>query len=114
MIKISYMLVPAVPKVDLGFDSTRSDRIIGIVCAYYNTNYDKIKKKGRRRGVVMPRQISMYFLRKHTKIGVTNIARLFRMDHTTVIHSSRTIEDLIFSDETIRTQIREIENKILS
>ena len=64
-----------------------------------------LQEKTRRREVVSKRQISMYLLRIH---GFThhNIGTFFCKDHSTVIHSVKTIDREMEYDKQLHAMIK--------
>ncbi len=88
-------------------------RIIEVVSSHYGITEQQLKSRARRRDIVLPRQICMYFIRNKTSIGLRNIGKFFGgCDHTTVIHSAKTVSNLIFSDEKVRQDVIHLEGII--
>ena len=50
-----------------------ADRIIDVVAGYYNLTTDEMLAKSRKRYIVQARQITMYFLKKYTKLSLKQI-----------------------------------------
>lgn len=82
--------------------------IIAAVERYFDITYQQMLQKSRIEKVRYPRQVLMYLLSKHTNINKSSIGRMFRMDHTSVIHSISTIQDFIDIDERVRNQVQGI------
>ena len=60
-----------------------------------------------------PRQISMFLCREMTRASTTEIGRRFGgKDHTTVIHSTNKIKDLIQKDPSIASTIQRLRDII--
>lgn len=79
--------------------------IIAAVCDYLKVEVKDVKKKWRKREVVEARQLCMWFLRKKTHLTHKSIGELFsHRDHTTVIHSCQTVQNLVFSDPSYKKQ----------
>lgn len=115
--KSSYTIAPGLPKgtlVKVQDTNSRRDKILEVICGYFQVNLDQLKAKTRQRHVVLPRQVAMVMLRKHTHLGIVKIGRFFLRDHTTVLHSSTTVINLCYTDPEIKRQVDEVENKILS
>jgi len=114
--KVSHYALPELKRrnVELHFSvMDRKEFIIDTVCSWYNVTLEQLKKKSRKREVVVPRQICMYFLKIYTRMTLREIASMFGgRDHTTCIHSIRTIRNLIKNYETFRNEIEAIELKI--
>jgi chromosomal replication initiator protein len=89
------------------------DAIQKMVCEYYDINYEKLQAKTRKREIVQARQISMYLAKKFTKNSLKTIGEHFGgRDHTTVIHSCQTVNDLIDTDNLFRDQVKELQQKV--
>lgn len=57
------------------------------------------KAKNRKREVVLPRQIVMYILKSHYNMTFKQVGREFGKDHTTAIHSFRTVKDFLSTND---------------
>jgi chromosomal replication initiation ATPase DnaA len=80
----------------------RKGYIIDAVCQYYGMTTEQIFKRSRARDILDPRRILTYLLRKDAQLNLKHIADMFAQDHTTVIHTCKTIEnDLATHDPTI-------------
>ncbi len=89
------------------------DAIQKMVCEYYTIGYDKLQAKTRKREIVQARQISMYLAKKFTKNSLKTIGEHFGgRDHTTVIHSCQTVNDLMDTDNVFRDQVKELQQKV--
>jgi chromosomal replication initiator protein len=89
------------------------ENIQKLVCNYFQMPYDRLMMKTRRREVVQARQITMYLAKKFTKNSLKHIGQHFGgFDHTTVIHSCQTVEDLMDSDNSYKVQMQEILHKL--
>jgi chromosomal replication initiator protein len=89
------------------------ENIQKLVAEYFSMPYDRMLAKTRRREVVQARQITMYLAKKFTKSSLKNIGQHFGgFDHTTVIHSCQTVENLMDTDERYKQQVQEIQHKL--
>jgi len=88
--------------------------IINLICVYFKTSFQQITKRGRYRKDVMPRQIAMLMIRKHTGMTLQATGAFFEgaKDHTTVIHSINTINDLIQTDSQLAEDVNTIDYQI--
>jgi chromosomal replication initiator protein len=87
---------------------TPSD-IIRAVCTYYNVKISHLKGETRTSNIALPRQVTMYLLRK--KLGLKLIETAFelkRKDHTTVIHAEEKISKLIMKNPEFKKEIDNI------
>lgn len=89
------------------------DNIKQLVSEYLKIPVDKIQGKTRKREVVMARQLSMYLAKHHTNSSLKAIGDNFGgRDHSTVIYSCKTVEDLIDTDPIIKGALVELEKKV--
>jgi chromosomal replication initiator protein len=88
------------------------DEIIKQVCSYYNTSYEEINVKSRRRELAEVRQVCMYFGLLLKKMSLSQAGAAFGRDHATALYSRRTIENLIETDKRIREDIKYLKRKL--
>ncbi len=89
------------------------ENIQKMVCDYYHVAYERLLTKTRKREVVLARQITMYFAKKFTKQSLKTIGDHFGgFDHTTVIHSCQTVENLMETDPEYKENLMEIQQKV--
>ncbi len=91
------------------------DYIQKIVCDYFGIPVDLMKSKDRRREIVQVRQLSMYLAKKHTNASLSIIGlQCGNKDHTTVLHSCKTISNLLEMDNEFKKQIETLEKDIIN
>ena len=89
------------------------DNIQKIVAEHFQIRVGDLKSKNRSRSFAVPRQIAMYLARKLTRASTTEIGRRFGgKDHSTVIHSTNKIDNLIKTDPSLSATIQTLEQKI--
>ncbi len=89
------------------------DHIIDVVCNYTSIDKERLNSSERTREVAIARQLAMYLAKQHTKSPLTTIgAAIGGRNHATVLHSCKTISNLIDTDKTFRTQVEEIEKLV--
>ena len=82
-----------------------------VVCNYYKLFSEEIFSRTRKREIARPRQLIMYFARKHTKLSLNKIGAFCgNKDHATVLHSCKTIEKLIQEDEFMKRDVNNLIN----
>jgi chromosomal replication initiator protein len=90
------------------------ENIIKTVCDYFKISVSEMLSQRRSRYLVRPRQIAMYLTKNLTSKSLPDIGREFAgRDHTTVIHSVKTIDKLKGRDEEMSKAIEKLKNKIL-
>lgn len=61
------------------------------VCAVHGLSVEELLSKSRSPRVARARQLAMYLARELTSLSLTEIARAFDRDHTTVLHAVRAV-----------------------
>ena len=90
------------------------DNIQTIVCKYFKISKNEMLSSRRSRYLVRPRQTAIYLAKMLTSKSLPEIGRNFsNRDHTTVIHSVKTIEKLKKEDNELNIKIDSLKNKIL-
>tara|TARA_Y100001935_G_scaffold86619_1_gene71884 strand:+ start:1328 stop:2734 length:1407 start_codon:yes stop_codon:yes gene_type:complete len=90
------------------------DNIQTIVCKYFKISKNEMLSSRRSRYLVRPRQTAIYLAKMLTSKSLPEIGRNFsNRDHTTVIHSVKTIEKLRKEDSELNIKIDSLKNKIL-
>src|SRR4051812_6483513 len=88
-------------------------QIIDAVTGYYNVRTSDLQSKKRHKSIAFPRQVCMYFARKHTRYSLEEIGGYFGgRDHTTVLHAVRTVTEDMKNDPQISEQINHIEGQL--
>ena len=89
------------------------DLITTVVCSHFSIEENKLREKNRRKEVVFARQVAMYLSKTLTKSSLKTIGLHFGgRDHSTVIHSQTSIEQLVQSDTKVKDMIDALRNKI--
>ncbi len=90
------------------------DTIQTVVCKFYKISKNEMLSPRRSRYLVRPRQTAIYLAKMLTSKSLPEIGRSFsNRDHTTVIHSVKTIERLRKEDSELNINIDSLKNKIL-
>ncbi len=90
------------------------DSIQTIVCKFFKISKNEMLSSRRSRYLVRPRQTAIYLSKILTTKSLPEIGRCFsNRDHTTVIHSVKTIERLKKEDNELSIKIDTLKNKIL-
>ena len=87
------------------------DEILERVCRHYGVVQTGVCGRSRKRELVVPRQVAMYFASKLTKMPASRIGRLIGgRDHSTVIHSVSQVERRMQVDKAFAEELRSIES----
>ena len=90
------------------------DLIQSLVCKYFKISKNEMLSSRRSRYLVRPRQIAIYLTKILTSKSLPEIGREFsNRDHTTIIHSVKTIEKIKDKDTEMVDNINKLKNKIL-
>lgn len=84
------------------------DLIIKQVCKLYGVDQSSVFLKTRRKKILEPRHICMHILSKHAHYTLKVIgSQIFKkFDHTTVLHAKNRIQNMIDTEEEMRTNIQ--------
>ena len=100
--------------LDIHENKVTIDIIQTIVCKYFKISKNEMLSSRRSRYLVRPRQTAIYLAKMLTSKSLPEIGRCFsNRDHTTVIHSVKTIEKLRKEDGELSLKIDTLKNKIL-
>jgi chromosomal replication initiator protein len=90
------------------------DLIQTIVCKYFKISKNEMLSSRRSRYLVRPRQTAIYLTKILTSKSLPEIGREFsNRDHTTIIHSVKTIEKLKEKDPEMLENINKLKDQIL-
>ena len=85
-----------------------------LVCKFFKISKNEMLSSRRSRYLVRPRQTAIYLAKLLTSKSLPEIGRAFsNRDHTTVIHSVKTIDKLRKEDNELNLNIDNLKNKIL-
>ncbi|NMB48724.1 chromosomal replication initiator protein DnaA [Candidatus Kuenenbacteria bacterium] len=89
--------------------------IIQIVAEYFNITIEDIIGSCRKKELVVPRQIIMYFMREELDSSFPSIGQeLGGRDHTTAMHAHTKIKNKIIDDEKLKQDITLLKQKIFN
>ncbi len=84
------------------------EMILNAVCKHYNIKMKDLKGISRAKNFSLPRQISMYLIRRYTRLGFREIGLVFGKDHSTAIHAAQKIEQEVDSNVDLKRHIDSI------
>ena len=100
--------------LNLGENKVTIDLIQTIVCKFFKISKNEMLSSRRSRYLVRPRQTAIYLTKILTSKSLPEIGREFsNRDHTTIIHSVKTIEKLKEKDQNMVDNINKLKNQIL-
>ncbi|MDC3035838.1 chromosomal replication initiator protein DnaA [Candidatus Pelagibacter sp.] len=90
------------------------DLIQTLVCKFFKISKNEMLSSRRSRYLVRPRQTAIYLTKILTSKSLPEIGREFsNRDHTTIIHSVKTIEKLKEKDPEVVQNLSKLKNQIL-
>ena len=100
--------------LNLSENKVTVDLIQSSVCKFFKISKNEMLSSRRSRYLVRPRQIAIYLTKILTSKSLPEIGREFsNRDHTTIIHSVKTIEKLIKEDTELCSNVDNLKNQIL-
>tara|TARA_Y100001958_G_scaffold151075_1_gene135605 strand:+ start:99 stop:1544 length:1446 start_codon:yes stop_codon:yes gene_type:complete len=100
--------------LNIGENKVTIDLIQTVVCKFFKISKNEMLSSRRSRYLVRPRQTAIYLTKILTSKSLPEIGREFsNRDHTTIIHSVKTIEKLKISDPEMVENINKLKNQIL-
>lgn len=89
------------------------DKIISVVCDYFNISYQDIIGKKKNKEIVEPRMIAIYLISELLNLPLVNIGKIFGgRDHTTIMHSRDKISQDLKVNKKTQTLVNEIKNSL--
>ena len=93
--------------------SQSPEEILKAVAEHYNLKLEEVRGAGRRKEVVIPRQIAMYLIREMTHASLPEIGQFFDgRDHTTVLYAIQKIQESLDTDPSIQQAIKGIKERL--
>ena len=100
--------------INLNENKVTIDLIQTVVCKFFKISKNEMLSSRRSRYLVRPRQTAIYLTKILTSKSLPEIGREFsNRDHTTIIHSVKTIEKLKEKDPDMVDNINKLKNQIL-
>ncbi len=100
--------------LNLSENKVTIDLIQTVVCKFFKISKNEMLSSRRSRYLVRPRQTAIYLTKILTSKSLPEIGREFsNRDHTTIIHSVKTIEKIKEKDPEMVENISKLKNQIL-
>ncbi|KGQ22444.1 chromosomal replication initiator protein DnaA [Thermus filiformis] len=104
---LSDVFAPREPSVD-------PEEILRRVAEHFGLRPEDLKGGGRRKEVVLPRQLAMYLVRELTRASLPEIGQFFGgRDHTTVLYAIQKVQELAESDREVQSLLRTLKEALL-
>jgi chromosomal replication initiator protein len=92
-----------------------AEKIIDVVCDYFNITKEDITGKKKNKEIVEPRMIAIYLISELLSLPLVNIGKIFGgRDHTTIMHSRDKITQDIKINKKTQTLVNEIKSSLTS
>jgi len=87
--------------------------IVRVVAEHFGLRPEDLVGGGRRKEVVLPRQMAMFLVRELTRASLPEIGQLFGgRDHTTVLYAIQKVQELSESDREVQAMLRALKEKV--
>jgi len=87
--------------------------IVRVVAEHFGLRPEDLVGGGRRKEVVLPRQMAMFLVRELTRASLPEIGQLFGgRDHTTVLYAIQKVQELSESDREVQVILRTLKEKV--
>ncbi|MFR2288312.1 MAG: chromosomal replication initiator protein DnaA [Butyricicoccus sp.] len=103
--------IDALRTENLGLNPT-PERIMEAVANYFYIPVEQMISQNRSKDVAYPRQMAMYMIRQELEYSFPDIAKIFKRDHTTVMHACNKIEEERKNSRETEDVIKKLHNNI--
>ena len=87
--------------------------VLDTVCKVFGVEKEQLRTPSRKAVLALPRQVTMYLVKKHTSASYNTIAQLLnRSDHTTIMHGCKAIEGRINIEPALKERIAHVEEEL--
>ncbi|HEX7039485.1 MAG TPA: chromosomal replication initiator protein DnaA [Trueperaceae bacterium] len=88
--------------------------ILAKVAKHFGVDPDAVRGKGRRKELVVPRQVAMYLIRELTTHSFPEIGRFFAdRDHSTVMYAVQKVTEAIEEDSELDRVVRSLRDSLV-
>lgn len=98
--------------IESHYDGASPQAIRDLICRHYQVSVEELCSKSRRKNVVLPRNLGMYFCRKMTDLPLKEIGRLFGRNHSTVLYAVNLIENRCRRDVKLKGHVEFLSEKM--
>ena len=89
------------------------ENIVKAVCKHFGLEESAIHTKSRKREIVQARQVATYLAKIYTDFSTSKIGKFIgNKDHTTVLHSCKTVKGQLEVDKSFCAEVKEIEDQL--
>lgn len=87
--------LPAIPGAEKAFVALKVKQIVQAVEEHCRLFPGDLFTERRWQKLVIPRQVAMFLIYRHTKHATPGIGKIFNRDHSTVVYAVHKIHDLV-------------------
>ena len=95
-----------------GTTTAKEDLIIKTVLKEYNRPRTQVFSRSQKIDDIIPRHIIAYLMKKVLNYNEYRIASILHRERTTIIHSLRVVEDMMFCDVNFKNNIQSVIEKL--
>ena len=88
------------PAVD--YCKKSKEKTIELVCSHFDLPISQVFIESRIRKIVDARSIIMYICHKHLEMTCTEVGKMFKKDHATVLHACKKIAGFMDIDKSYK------------
>ncbi len=89
-----------------------ANKIIDIVCKFYNVKRDELLARKRTKTIAEARQIAMYLIKEFLPIPLDDVGKIFGKNHATVIYARDKISEDMKKSRRLEIQINDLKKMI--
>lgn len=95
-------------------DEVNDLQLIKVICNVNEVDFEQLTKRFtyRKREFVECRQMYFYFKKRMSNLSLEKIGSFFNKDHATVLHSVKSVNNLIDTDANYRARVNKIKTRI--
>ena len=98
----------------LGERQVTADEVMKTVSSEYGVRVTDITGNKKSRDISLPRQISMYLIRRLTRLSYPEIGRLMGgKDHSTVVKGVKKMNGMLNENQELARRIRTVEKRLM-
>ncbi len=115
--EVDLLLARRVMEQNIQFEKRKISvqKIQDTVSDFFNVKKDLIQSASRKREIVQARQVTMFFIKKHTQLSLSQIGvHVGNRNHATVLHACNTVKNLSETDNAFKSDIDAIERLLQS
>lgn len=84
---------------------SKANTVIITVSKFYGEQIHNVLSKSQKKEFVSVRYISMYFILKYCKLSLKRVGKIFKKDHTTIMHARDSIKDRMYVDKAFKKEV---------